>query len=44
MMFLFAVPMMEGLAVYLIPKMIGARDLVFRGCPRWAITATCSAG
>lgn len=29
MMFLFAVPMMEGLAVYLIPKMIGARDLVF---------------
>ena len=26
MMFLFAVPMMEGLAVYLIPKMIGARD------------------
>ncbi|WP_349617450.1 cytochrome c oxidase subunit I [Azotobacter salinestris] len=29
MMFLFAVPMVEGLAVYLIPKMIGARDLVF---------------
>ena len=29
MMFLFAVPMMEGMAVYLIPKMIGARDLVF---------------
>ncbi|MFC3609644.1 cytochrome c oxidase subunit I [Stutzerimonas tarimensis] len=29
MMFLFAVPMMEGLAIYLIPKMIGARDLVF---------------
>lgn len=29
MMFLFAVPMMEGLAVYLIPKMLGARDLVF---------------
>jgi hypothetical protein len=29
MMFLFALPMMEGLAVYLIPKMIGARDLVF---------------
>ena len=29
MMFLFAVPMMEGLAVYLIPKMIGARDLIF---------------
>lgn len=29
MMFLFAIPMLEGLAVYLIPKMIGARDLVF---------------
>ncbi|GAB3389286.1 cytochrome c oxidase subunit I [Azotobacter armeniacus] len=29
MMFLFAVPMIEGLAIYLIPKMIGARDLVF---------------
>jgi cytochrome c oxidase subunit I+III len=29
MMFLFAVPMMEGMAVYLIPKMLGARDLVF---------------
>ncbi|PTQ94754.1 cytochrome c oxidase subunit I+III [Nitrosomonas nitrosa] len=29
MMFLFAVPMVEGLALYLIPKMIGARDLLF---------------
>lgn len=29
MMFLFAVPVLEGLAVYLIPKMIGARDLPF---------------
>jgi cytochrome c oxidase subunit I+III len=29
MMFLFAVPMLQGLAAYLIPKMIGARDLVF---------------
>ena len=29
MMFLFAVPIMEGLAVYLLPKMLGARDLVF---------------
>jgi len=26
MMFLFAVPVMEGFAIYLIPKMIGARD------------------
>ncbi|MDX5375956.1 MAG: cytochrome c oxidase subunit I [Halomonas sp.] len=31
MMFLFAIPILEGLAIYLIPKMIGARDLV---CPR----------
>src|SRR5690606_37547413 len=29
MMFRFAVPMLEGLAVYLIPKMLGARDLAF---------------
>ncbi len=29
MMFLFAVPVMEGLAVYLLPKMLGARDLVY---------------
>jgi cytochrome c oxidase subunit I+III len=29
MMFLFAIPILEGLAIYLIPKMIGARDLVF---------------
>ncbi|MCG6659285.1 cytochrome c oxidase subunit I [Halomonas campisalis] len=31
MMFLFAIPMLEGLAIYMVPKMIGARDLV---CPR----------
>ncbi|MGD8174837.1 cytochrome c oxidase subunit I [Marinimicrobium sp. ARAG 43.8] len=29
MMFLFAIPVLEGLAMYLIPKMLGARDLVF---------------
>ena len=29
MMFFFAVPIMEGFAAYLIPKMIGARDLIF---------------
>lgn len=29
MMFLFAIPMLEGFAVYLIPLMVGARDLVF---------------
>lgn len=29
MMFLFAIPILEGLAIYLIPKMVGARDLLF---------------
>jgi cytochrome c oxidase subunit I+III len=29
MMFFFAVPILLGLAIYLVPKMIGARDLVF---------------
>jgi len=29
MMFLFAVPVMEGFGMYLVPKMIGARDLPF---------------
>ena len=29
MMFLFAIPILEGVAMYLIPKMVGARDLAF---------------
>ena len=29
MMFLFAIPMFEGLAIYLLPKMLGARDMAF---------------
>lgn len=29
MMFLFAIPMFEGLAIYLLPKMLGSRDLAF---------------
>ncbi|WP_108658507.1 cytochrome c oxidase subunit I [Acuticoccus kandeliae] len=29
MMFLFAIPMFEGLAVYLLPKLLGTRDLAF---------------
>jgi len=29
MMFLFAIPMFEGLAMYLLPKILGARDLAF---------------
>src|SRR5690606_6087302 len=29
MLFLFAVPMLEGAAIYLLPPMIGARDMAF---------------
>ncbi|MBI1620990.1 cytochrome c oxidase subunit I [Aquamicrobium zhengzhouense] len=29
MMFLFAIPMFEGFAMYLLPKILGARDLAF---------------
>ena len=29
MMFLFAIPILEGFAVYLLPLMLGARDLIF---------------
>ncbi len=29
MMFLFAIPMLEGLAMYLLPRMLGSRDLAF---------------
>ena len=29
MMFLFAIPFFEGLAVYLLPKLLGTRDLAF---------------
>ncbi|WP_043540271.1 cytochrome c oxidase subunit I [Salinarimonas rosea] len=29
MMFLFAIPFIEGMALYLLPKLLGARDLAF---------------
>ncbi|MCC5961970.1 MAG: cytochrome c oxidase subunit I [Rhodobacteraceae bacterium] len=29
MMFLFAIPMLEGLAIWLLPKMLGTRDMAF---------------
>ncbi len=29
MMFLFAIPAIEGLAVYMIPKLLGTRDLAY---------------
>ena len=29
MMFLFAIPMLEGLAIYMLPKLLGTRDMAF---------------
>ncbi len=29
MMFLFAIPMLEGLAIWLLPKLLGSRDMAF---------------
>ncbi|MCC5988924.1 MAG: cytochrome c oxidase subunit I [Pararhodobacter sp.] len=29
MMFLFAIPMLEGLGIYMLPKMLGTRDMAF---------------
>ena len=29
MMFLFAIPVMEGFAIYIVPLMLGTRDMVF---------------
>ncbi len=29
MMFLFAIPMIEGLAIYMLPKILGTRDMAF---------------
>jgi heme/copper-type cytochrome/quinol oxidase subunit 1 len=43
MMFLFAVPAVEALAVYLLPNMLGARDLPFPRLSAYAFWATRSA-
>lgn len=43
MMFFFAVPIMEGIAVYLLPKMIGTRDLIYPRLSALAIGAISSA-
>ncbi|TSF81158.1 hypothetical protein FG728_24725, partial [Salmonella enterica subsp. enterica serovar London] len=40
MMFLFAIPVLEGLAMYLIPKMLGPRDLAFPATARGVTAAT----
>ena len=39
MMFLFAVPVVEALAVYLLPNMLGARDLPFPRLSAYAFWA-----
>ena len=39
MMFLFAVPMVEAIAVYLLPSMLGARDLPFPRLSAYAFWA-----
>src|SRR4051812_1875089 len=41
MMFLFAVPIMQGIGIYLVPLMIGARDVAFpklNACGYWLYT------
>ncbi|EEL1351991.1 hypothetical protein G7328_004165 [Salmonella enterica] len=38
--FLFAIPVLEGLAMYLIPKMLGTRDLAFPATARGVTAAT----
>jgi hypothetical protein len=44
MMFLFAVPFLEGLALYMLPLMIGSRDVAFPRLTAFGYWATCSAG
>ena len=39
MMFLFAVPMVEAIAVYLLPSVLGARDLPFPRLSAYAFWA-----
>ena len=44
MMFLFAVPVMEGIGLYLVPLMVGTRNVAFPRLNASATTSTCSAG
>jgi cytochrome c oxidase subunit 1 len=43
MMFLFAVPIMEAMAVYLVPLMIGTREIAFLAWPPSITGCCCSA-
>ena len=43
MMFLFAVPIMQAIGVYLVPLMVGARDIAFPRLNAFATGYTCSA-
>jgi cytochrome c oxidase subunit I+III len=43
MMFLFAVPVMQAVATYLVPLMVGARNIAFPRMNAFATGSTCSA-
>jgi cytochrome c oxidase subunit 1 len=43
MMFLFAVPVMLGMGVYLVPLMVGTRNIAFPRMIAYATGCTCSA-
>ena len=44
MMFLFAVPVMEGMGIYLVPLMLGTRNVAFPRLNASATGCTCSGG
>ena len=44
MMFLFAIPVVEAIAVYLLPNMLGARDLPFPRLSAYAYWASACGG
>ncbi len=44
MMFLFAVPVMEAFAVFLVPLLVGTRNIAFPRLNAFSYWSTCSAG
>ena len=41
MMFLFAVPVMEGMGIYLVPLMVGTRNVAFHDSTLWILDVSC---